>query len=414
MEEKLVVTLHILTGNFQKGFEVNAEIYKEGKEGINLHGNFPGKLPPYNQYPCISNLYEDWLSKYEDIKTLTLRMEAGGGKIEDFNKELISKCCQSAEKFLDAFKTWLTSGDQDFQIFLREMRERFKDKRTEMRVLIQTTDSCLKKLPWHKWDLFKNYKKVEVALCNPKCEKIPEQPSDEKARILAILGGNENIDYESDIESLKKLKGADITFLPKPKHTDLSDNLWQDKWDILFFTGHSDSKYEKGRFQINDTDFMTIQELEKGLSTAIECGLQLAIFNSCDGLKIAEDLADLNIPQVIVMREPVNDEVAQKFLKFFLFAFSGGKSSYLAVRDARERLHENGFDKTIPGSSWLPVIYQNPATIPLEWKWEKGFVESPEASADQTLATMNTNNPFEPIFEHVAKIVGEDSIWSTG
>ncbi len=59
------------------------------------------------------------------------------------------------------------------------------------------------------------------------------------------------------------------------------------------------------------------------LRKAISRGLQLAIFNSCDGLGLANDLAELNIPQIIVMRSPVPDLVAQEFLKHFLKAFSG-------------------------------------------------------------------------------------------
>ncbi|NJO29878.1 MAG: hypothetical protein HC874_21865 [Richelia sp. SL_2_1] len=58
-------------------------------------------------------------------------------------------------------------------------------------------------------------------------------------------------------------------------------------------------------------------ELRDSLQTAIQQRLQLAIFNSCDGLGIAAELESLHIPQVIVMREPVPDFVAQEFLKYF-------------------------------------------------------------------------------------------------
>jgi TPR repeat protein len=379
MEEKLVVTISILKGNFQEGFEVSVLIAKEEKYP---HNTFIGKLPPYQKDPCISYLYNDWLSKYKDIKS-SLRMHSGVGNIEDIRQEHISKCQQSAANFLDAFKTWLTSGDSDFQEFKQKLIQAFGEqlKQPEIRVLIQTKDSLLKKLPWHKWDLFAEiYTKAEVALCNPEFKTTSKQFTHKKiARILAIFGGSDNINYESDIESLKKLKGADITFLQNPRRNDISNNLWeQQNWDILFFAGHSENKDGKGQFWINDTEYLTIEQLRYGLRRAIEHDLQLAIFNSCDGLKIADDLADLNIPQVIVMREPVNDLVAQQFLKFFLFAFSRGDSLYLAVRYARERLHDDGYDDTIPGSTWLPVIYQNPATIPLEWKWEKEFIASPE------------------------------------
>lgn len=44
----------------------------------------------------------------------------------------------------------------------------------------------------------------------------------------------------------------------------------------------------------------------------------IAIFNSCDGLGLAQELADLHIPQMIVIKEPVPDKLAQEFLKYFL------------------------------------------------------------------------------------------------
>ncbi len=91
----------------------------------------------------------------------------------------------------------------------------------------------------------------------------------------------------------------------------------------------------------------------------------MAIFNCCDGLGLARQLSDLQMPQVIVMREPVPDKVAQEFLKYFLAAFANDQLLYLAVRHARERLQ--GIENEFPCASWLPVLCQNPATKPPRW-----------------------------------------------
>ncbi len=93
--------------------------------------------------------------------------------------------------------------------------------------------------------------------------------------------------------------------------------------------------------------------------------MQLAIFNSCDGLGLARSLADLQIPQTIVMRESVPDLVAQTFLKYFLTTLAQGESFYLSVRRAREQLQ--GMEDSFPCATWLPVIYQHPAQIPFTW-----------------------------------------------
>jgi WD40 repeat protein/energy-coupling factor transporter ATP-binding protein EcfA2 len=94
--------------------------------------------------------------------------------------------------------------------------------------------------------------------------------------------------------------------------------------------------------------------------------LQLAIFNSCDGLGLALELEQLHIGQMIVMREPVPDQVAQSFLTYFLAEFAGGKSFYLAERKARLKLH--GLEDNFPCASWLPAIFQNPAAVPPMWQ----------------------------------------------
>ncbi|MEL7124344.1 MAG: PsbP-related protein, partial [Bacteroidota bacterium] len=122
---------------------------------------------------------------------------------------------------------------------------------------------------------------------------------------------------------------------------------------------------------INSTESLSLSELKHGLKLAIQRGLKLAIFNSCDGLGLAKELENLGIPQVIIMREPVPDQVAQNFLKYFLDEFSQGQSIYIAVRRARERLHDDGWELKIPGATWLPIICQNPATKPLVWPGRK-------------------------------------------
>ena len=66
------------------------------------------------------------------------------------------------------------------------------------------------------------------------------------------------------------------------------------------------------------------------------------------------------------MREPVPDRVAQEFLKYFLLGFAKDRSLYLSVRFARERL--KSLEHSFPCASWLPVIFQNPATSPSTWQ----------------------------------------------
>ncbi|MBP5975020.1 CHAT domain-containing protein [Brasilonema sp. CT11] len=185
---------------------------------------------------------------------------------------------------------------------------------------------------------------------------------------IIILGDSTNINVEADKQELETYCGeAEIVLLKEPSRKDLNQHL-QDKigWDILFFSGHSRTEGTQGRIFLNSHDSLTMAELRDALQIAIERRLQVALFNSCDGLGIAYELEQLNIPQVIVMREPVPDKVAQEFLKFFLQHFTGGKSLYISVRNAREQLRS--LEKTYPCASWLPVIVQNQTEIPPTWQ----------------------------------------------
>jgi CHASE2 domain-containing sensor protein len=111
--------------------------------------------------------------------------------------------------------------------------------------------------------------------------------------------------------------------------------------------------------------------LRFGLQRAISKGLQLTIFNSCDGLGLAYELEQLHVPQSIVMREPVPDRVAQEFLKRFLSTFAAGESLHTSVRQARESLQ--GLEGEFPAASWLPIVFQNPAVPSLTWQGLQGY-----------------------------------------
>jgi energy-coupling factor transporter ATP-binding protein EcfA2 len=190
--------------------------------------------------------------------------------------------------------------------------------------------------------------------------------SPDQVRILAILGNSSGINLHKDRQLLENLPDAATTFLVEPQRQDINDQLWNQPWDILFFAGHGKTDGNTGRIYINQTDSLTIAELRYGLRNAVVNGLQLAIFNSCDGLGLARELEQLHIGQMIVMREPVPDQVAQSFLTYFLAEFAGGKSFYLAEREAREKLH--GLEDNFPCASWLPAIFQNPAAVPPFWQ----------------------------------------------
>jgi hypothetical protein len=347
---KLVV-IKIGEGSFEEGFPVTLEI---GEEGAAFPPSLNGNLPPEPQLPLF---YNQWQSEYRSFFRLTL-----------INKK--------AEELIKTLNNWLNS--ETFRPIKDKLLKQLQPNDT-VQVIIQTEDPILRRLPWCKWDWFEDYTKAEVAISLHNYEK-PSQllKPKPKVRVLAILGECSHpntsiaIDTDPDKQCWQNLSNdAETVFLKEPTLTlpELTKKLWEKPgWDILFFAGHSSSNPDAttGKMYITINDILTIPDLKLALKKAIERGLQLAIFNSCDGLGIAWDLAELHIPQMIVMREPVPDFVAQEFLKIFLDEFSSGQPLYIAVREAREQLE--GLEKEYPCASWLPVICQNPTVKPVTWR----------------------------------------------
>ncbi|MBW4630851.1 MAG: AAA-like domain-containing protein [Iphinoe sp. HA4291-MV1] len=385
-----LVVLSLGQGNLQEGY---ATVTAQLGEADN---------PPYwmkftaslSAAPKISELYQNWqLIYYAFYQRLSWRLgneiddnfEIEEGYITNISEADINSLSHLLSKKMNA---WLNSTK--FRKIDQQLRTQLKPSE-EIRFIIETNDNLLRRLPWHLWDFFEDYPYAEVALSaaeyqNPK--KLIVNNYRGQVRILAVFGNSQGIDISYDKTLLEKLSNqAEIKFLLEPNLGHLNEQLWQQSWDILFFAGHSCSK-EKGFLQINQTDTITLEQLKYALRQAISRGLKLAIFNSCDGLGLVQQLQDLHIPQVIVMREPVPDVVAQEFLKYFLAEFSRGKSLYTAVRSARERLQ--GLEGEYPCATWLPVIFQNPAEPPMVWSQQNVWTKWKEKT-DSSILTFTGN-----------------------
>jgi CHASE2 domain-containing sensor protein len=376
-----------LDDNLITGVRVALEIGEEGKRPAVA---IQASLPPQ---PEIAELYDRWQSAYRSLgyfrrcrsayrslgycrlkssrimqfRIKPIEIKISGSRAEELTK-CLDKCRSLGEQLSPQINSWLNSNS------FRDVRDTLLAQLTPsdtIRFLIRTDDIGLRRLPWYCWDIFNHYPNAEIALSATTYKKQPianQNSTINRVKILAILGNSQGINIIQDRKILEGLSLAEVTFLVEPSRRQICEQLWEENWDILFFAGHSstDSDGRSGKFYINQTESLTVEELKHGFRLAVNSGLQLAILNSCDGLGIARQLEDLGIPQTIVMREPVCDRVAQDFLKYFLASFCSGQSLYVAVRLARQRLAE--LESEIPGADWLPVICQNPAVNPPTWQ----------------------------------------------
>lgn len=361
-----------------------------------------GKLPPNTQ---LREDYQRWNKSYLDLGHVTRRRRTRkiDGVQADANRniqELSQLCRQNSEQFKQTLNQWFQSPEC---MKLREYWRKPLLDEEEINIFIHTSDPELLKLPWYELDLIDDYPNAQVVFTSDHSSapdiNLDRLPSKDRVKLLAIFGNDENLDLTQDRKFLESIPSLEPTILDKPIRQELSTYLYDNSYDILFFAGHSESQKNDGRIYINDQDYLTIDDVRHGLRNALKRGLQIAIFNSCDGLGLAQKLQDLHIPQVVVMREPVPDQVAQEFLKRFLSSFSDHKSFYLSVREARQRLQ--GWESDFPNASWLPVIFQNSTTEALSWlelrglpggiDWHKACEEKIKYQIDCTSSSCNNN-----------------------
>ncbi|AFY31839.1 CHASE2 domain-containing protein [Calothrix sp. PCC 7507] len=370
------VILNLGKGDLHLGFSfVTVQLQEEN----NLKWRqFSGSLP---ENPTLLDLYRRWQllykliyeSRYINIGLRQSQRHDEDIQIDDADVTHVSdvdfyQVCDQLQKQIDI---WLDA--EEFRHVERQLRMQLSID-DEIRFIIQTEDILLRELPWHLWQFFSDYPKAEIGLSAIEFEpKTSNKKYTNQVKILAILGDSQGIDIDADRRMLESLPDAKTVFIVEPKYSELNTLLWDKSgWDILFFAGHSYSSSEDntGYLHLNKNEYINIYQLNNALKKALQNGLQIAIFNSCHGLALAQKLDDLHIPQIIVMRERVPDRVAQEFLKYFLKNFADGQSFYLAVRQAREKLQ--GLEAEFPAASWLPVICQNPAEISPKWENLKG------------------------------------------
>ncbi|MEL7504150.1 MAG: CHASE2 domain-containing protein [Cyanobacteria bacterium J06554_6] len=353
-----LVVLKIGEGDFERGFSAVLQLGpEEGAATVEARGRLPSM-------PNLPQHYRAWQAAYRELR-LPNRLGTRPDAVK--NVAWVADCRDRAQALCDRTLAWLAHAD--FQPLYSKLLEQLSPAET-IRLVLQTDHPILRRLPWHCWDFFDRYPRAELALSAAAYEQVnAPRTRSRRVRVLAVFGDATGLDLKTDARLLQALPGIELTILPQPRRARLNQALWDRRgWDILFFAGHShrlDDGDAAGQLGLNDQESLTLPELKYALRQAVKQGLAIALFNSCDGLGLAQDLADLHIPQVLVMREPVPDPVAHAFLKGFLESFAQGTPLYLAVRAAREQLQ--GLEKDFPCATWLPILCQNLAQLPPTW-----------------------------------------------
>ncbi len=400
---QVIFVLRIHDGSFEKGFAATLDILE------------PGSFRPQQKYtlpPCpqLPERYSLWRSLYHTLGNTRKIQPVSGQTTQRSYAERQSDCKKATIAFEDMCLAWFAKPN--FEALRRSVVSAVELRQLQhASILLDVNtgspeqDILLRKLPWHTWVLFEqDLPRSEMIL------SAPVSPSNHQLtapmKILAVFGTSSGgLQLNRDLALLEQSlgsKGAQLTLLNQPSPRELQDALWQGHWDMLFFAGHSSGCDDTsgGIIQLKDDVVLTLRDLKSSLNKAVENGLKLAIFNSCDGLSLADYLAARRVPISIVMREPVSDRVARYFLEYFLEAFSQGQLTLAAaVRTARGRLQwlESDGARACPAATWLPIIYQNPNQSPLLWpQLPSPAIAAEGHTAVPAIQPSNTQNAPQP------------------
>jgi hypothetical protein len=283
----------------------------------------------------LTKLYQEWQHIYLSFYKKALRGKvANMGSLAAPPIDWHARLVQAEAQFLSEFHHWLRSAEL-FEI-RKQIAQASKQNQTPyLDIFITCSTLTLAKLPWEVWEIGTEFalessqiRIVRTAKNRQGTVTATQGKYPHKARILVILGDETGLNFKTEKQAIKSLKPhADVKFIgwqPNKNIDELKTEIVktissQIGWDILFFAGHSnETDLTGGELGIAPHVALSISELEPALITAKDRGLQCAVFNSCNGLTIADKLIDLGISQVAVMREPIHNEVAEEFLLRFL------------------------------------------------------------------------------------------------
>lgn len=364
MVKQVIITL--ADGDFEQGFAVSLRIQDKDTAYTLENG---GRLPGFRQ---LLEQYEAWQTNYNRLRPLPDRRWRD--ILNHPSDTTSSNDCRTAVRQLRlSLNHWYNAPE------FGPIKDKLLTKLStddEIQLIIRTKDIRLQRLPWHLFfqSFLNDHAGAELAISLTEHGNGPKIRSrvEPGVRVLAVFGSSLGINLNKDrtyLESLQNSFRVELVPLVEPNPEQLIEHLCDARgWDIFFFAGHSASQMdgEEGWLEIKPEVRLPLDETRETMKEAINRGLRLAIFNSCDGLGLARQLSELNIAQIVVMRDSVPDAIAQNFLRNLLDAFPRQNSLYLSVREARNKLESHEY--YYPGATGLPVIFQNPELEAVTWQ----------------------------------------------
>jgi CHASE2 domain len=363
-----MITPSVFQLNVQKNQQVCSFELSWGKgQRLCAQLDFPETLEQY---------YSQWKEAYLQYYGSGLRARTVGGGSGVILRDWRAELMQAEASLVTEFHRWLRNGN------LFEIRQRIVDavlhqqnhyqlqrKEHSVKLFLRFESIELARLPWETWEIST---KLVPNICVARTPAtIREEPAlrklRRKPRFLVILGDETGQNFKEEKQALGALwrivdvefvgwqPGKDFVELQKDICTAISD---QNGWDGMFFFGHSnEATHLGGELGIAPGKSIFIGEIKEQLIAAKKQGLQFALFNSCNGLTIAESLIDLGLNQVVIMREPIHNKVAQEFFSQFIKELAQHKDAHNALKLTCQHLESEQIKLKYPSARLVPSLF---------------------------------------------------------
>ncbi len=292
------------------------------------------------------------------------------GNVPVAHSELRSQLAQVGERLVADLYNWLERGEL---IEIRRQLNKRDSPHLTTTLFLSCAEMELRRLPWESWELTTEFGQgppIRIARqpVNIPVAANPPRKQRRKARALVIIGDDTGLDFRQDLEAVARLKtlvdiqiigwqrGKNATDLIKEVRSEICD---PEGWDMLFFFGHSNEATGLGgEIAIAPKTHISMRDLELDLTEAKRNGLQFALFNSCKGLDIANELVTLGLNQVVIMREPIHNQVAQCFLLQFLKRLAQYDDVHTALQNATKTLKAEK-NMAYPSAYLVPSLFSH-------------------------------------------------------
>ncbi|KRH97669.1 hypothetical protein [Cylindrospermopsis sp. CR12] len=342
-------------GSFTEGFTMTPMIPQQGSQEFRELGSRI-RLPAC---PVLPNLYNECRNFTDEY---TRRIEGVPDQTTTVNER--ERWTRTQMNLNRSFLDWIRNAN--FEVIINEIITRIFNKRltdTSVRIHFVSNNSnnndydIFRRMPWDEFTRStRSRMKFVLSQYSLTYNSCPTRLSE--LRILVIRGGRDLENSQNrEINALRKIPG--VRLIDKTRTIDnidcLHKVLTENVYDILFYTGHSSSN-NGGEIRVGSLT-VSINVFVEDLRMAVSRGLKIALFNSCDGLGIADFLVtQVRVPVVLIMKEPVPDIFAAKFFIEFITRFAADRMSLsIALEKARSSSHFESVN--FPGATSLPILF---------------------------------------------------------